>query len=93
MNNPRLTPVRAIKVKYLPSTNHKGSRHKAELIGTHLTLTLPYDYATNDGGKHKAALALLYKAKQTANLEHFGQSELSETFALNNEETIYTLSL
>ena len=93
MNNPRLKPVRAIKVKYLPPTNHRGSRHKAELLGTGLTLTLPYDYATNDGGKHKAALALLYKAKQTDNLEHFGQSELSETFSLNAEETIFTLYL
>ena len=93
MNNATPLPVRAIKVKYLPPTNHKGSRHKAELLGTHLTLTLPYDYATNDGGKHKTATALLYKAMQTENLEHFKQSELSETFALNADETIFTLSL
>lgn len=93
MNNPRLRPVRAIKVKYLPPTNHRGSRHKAELLGTGLTLTLPYDYATNDGGQHKTALALLYKAKQTENLEHFGKADLSETFRLTHDETIFTLSL
>ena len=93
MNNPRLRFVRAIRIKYLPPTNHKGSRHKAELLGTGLTLTLPYDYATNDGGKHKAALALLYKAKQTDNLQHFEGFELSESFALNNDETIYTIRI
>lgn len=94
MNNPRLKPVRAIKVKYLPPTNHRGSRHKAELVGNGaMSVVLPYDYSTNDGGKHKTALALLYKIKQTDNFQHFGQSELSETFALNADETIFTLCL
>ena len=93
MNNPRLRPVRAIKVKYLPPTNHKGSRHKAELLGTGLTLTLPYDYSTNDGGKHKAAICLIIKAVNTDNLQHFAGYVLSETFSLNADETIFTLSL
>lgn len=95
MNNPRLRPVRAIKVKYLSPTNHRGSRHKAELIGIgyNISLTESFNYALNDGGKEQVALALLNKIKATKAFEDWKTCELSQVFSLNADETVFTFTL
>ena len=43
--------MRAIRVKYLPPTNHKGSRIKLieQMYQTTDTVTLSYDYAIGNG--------------------------------------------
>ncbi len=43
--------MRAIRVKYLPPTNNKGSRIKLieQMYQTADTITLSYDYAIGDG--------------------------------------------
>jgi hypothetical protein len=43
--------MRAIRVKYLPPTNHKGSRIKLieQMYETADTVTLSYDYAIGNG--------------------------------------------
>lgn len=47
-----------IKTRYLPATNHTGSRIKATASNGQ-TLTIPYDHALNSDDLHaKAALAL-----------------------------------
>lgn len=92
MNNPRLPlPVRAIKVKYLPATNYRPSRFKAVIINTDISATVSYQYEGTDGGKRAAAFEALKKAENVSDC--WKGHKLSETFALNNDETIFTLSL
>lgn len=95
MNNQTPTPVRAIKVKYLSPTNHRGSRHKAELVGKdwNMSLTDSFNYALNDGGREKVAVALLNKIKGTKGFEDWKTCELSQVFSLNADETIFTFTL
>ena len=55
--------MRAIQVKHLPPTTHKGSRLKAFVGGT-LTATVPHDYALNMRKNARvAAEALLERLK------------------------------
>lgn len=87
------SPVRAIKVKYLPPTNHKGSRHKATLIGTGFSYTSPFNHSLNDGGKYIAAVKCLSLAGGTENLEHFKDARIEQCFSLDADTMIYTFTL
>lgn len=52
--------MQAITIKYLPATNTKGSRYKAECEGGNITLS--HDYALGAEGNVKAAVsALIHK--------------------------------
>ena len=62
---------RAIRTKYLPPTNHKGSRIKAALVEDlregekAITATISYPYEKNGYERHEpAALAILDKCSK-----------------------------
>lgn len=92
MNTTTATPVRAISVKYLPPTDQKGSRVKARLIhgGAGASLCLSYDYSENDGGKEKAANALLSLLKVRYRWNEF--AHLSQRLSTGQDETIFTIT-
>lgn len=50
--------MRAIQVKYLGATDHRGSRWKATVWGGFRT-TVPYDYSKNEIGNARAAAEAL----------------------------------
>lgn len=49
--------MQAIKTKYLPATNNKPSRIKAECDAD--TITIPYDYRLESYDAHRKAMYLL----------------------------------
>jgi hypothetical protein len=53
--------MKSIITKYLPATNHKGSRIKAKAFGVK-PITLSYDYALDAEGNHLGAALRLCKA-------------------------------
>ena len=67
---------RTLIVKYLPPTNHKGSRMKAVMKypsgGVFLSVTLPYNYGLNEPYTYdEAARALVAKLKEQKGFENW----------------------
>ena len=83
--------MRAIRVKYLPPTNYKGSRIKIieERFERVDTFTMPFDYAIGNGTKQ----AIQYLQNKGINL--IGKSELkgetilfSDSWQMGNNDFI-----
>lgn len=53
--------MQSIFTKYLPATNTKGARIKAQASGSKLSLTRPYDYEADAHGNHLLAAQALAK--------------------------------
>ena len=63
----RRMKVKAIKVKYLPATNHRPSRLKASDSNGH-SVTAGFDHFYNDGGSLQVAQALCSKMNWSTDL-------------------------
>lgn len=76
--------MKAIQVKYLPTTNHKPSRWKAFVWGG-ASVTNSYDHALNGiDNAERAALDLIAKMKWDVVISGSGQ--------LANEDYVFTLA-
>jgi hypothetical protein len=68
------TITQAIETKYLAATNIKGARVKASAWGG--SATVPYDYALNTEGAHRAAAeALIAKLGWTGTFAQGGNAK------------------
>ncbi len=78
------TVTQAIETKYLGATNTKGSRIKASAAAG--SVTLPYDYALDAQGNHKAAAdALIAKLGWTGTFAQGGNVKGDGYYFVNVE--------
>ena len=76
--------TQAIETKYLPATNNRGSRIKAMAWAG--SVTVPYDYALDADGNHKAAAdALIAKYNWQGTFAQGGNAKGNGFYFVNVE--------
>jgi len=71
--------MQAIRTKYFPVTNHRGSRVKASCERG--SLTTPWDHALNPEENHRAAIVALLRSFVAADAKHYGTSPTGSPWA------------
>ena len=70
--------MQAIRVKYIPPTNFRGSRFKAQCERG--SVTVPFDYALPTSQRHKAAADALVRKFMKEDLASIGEPECENSW-------------